>query len=71
MLGYDIFFVGSPIVSAVLVAALVALVVDGVVYAGVVGTHELPRAKALAVVGTVYAFWLATAGIVVVGLSTA
>jgi len=70
MLGYDIFFVVSPIVSSLLASVPVLLVIGGVLYAGIVGTHELPRGKALVVVGTVYAFWLVAAGVVAVGLST-
>jgi simple sugar transport system permease protein len=71
MLGYDIFFVVSPIVSSVLAAVPVLLGIGGVVYAGVVGTHELSQGKALGVVGVTYLFWLVVAAVVSVGLSTA
>ncbi|MEF8885871.1 MAG: ABC transporter permease [Haloarculaceae archaeon] len=71
MLGYDIFFVASPVVSSVLASVPVLLVIGGVVYAGAAGTHELPRGRALGVVGVTYLFWLVVAGVVAVGLSTA
>lgn len=71
MLGYDIFFVVSPIVSSLLVCVPIMLLIGGVTYAGVASTHDLPREKALGVVGVTYLFWLVVAGIVSVGLSTA
>ena len=48
-----------------------ALLVAGTMYAGVVGTHDLPPPKALAVVALTVAVWLIVAGVVSVGLSTA
>jgi ABC-type branched-subunit amino acid transport system permease subunit len=71
MLGYDIFFVASPVVSSLLAAAPVLVMVGGMVYTGAADTHDLPRGQALGVVGVTYLSWLAVAGVVAVGLSTA
>jgi ribose/xylose/arabinose/galactoside ABC-type transport system permease subunit len=71
MVGYDIFFVVSSLVSALLVSVPILLLIGWTIYAGVAETHELPRSRALAVVATTFAFWLVTAGIIAVGLSTA
>ena len=48
-----------------------ALLFAGTMYAGVVGTHDLPPPKALAVVALTVAVWLIVASVVSVGLSTA
>jgi ribose/xylose/arabinose/galactoside ABC-type transport system permease subunit len=71
LLGYGIFFVGSPIVSALLVAVPVALLIAWTTYAGVREGHDLSRGRALAAVGVAVAVWLVAAGIVALGLSTA
>jgi len=71
MFGYGIFFVGSALVSALLLSVPILLLVAGTMYAGVVGTHDLPPPKALAVVALTVAVWLIVAGVVSVGLSTA
>lgn len=70
MLGYDIFFVVSPLVSALLVSVPVLLAVGWTIYAGVAATHDLPRGRALGVVAVTCAFWVVAAGIVSIGLST-
>jgi hypothetical protein len=40
-------------------------------YAGVAGTHDLSRSRAVGVVGLTVVFWLVVAGVVALGLSTA
>jgi ribose/xylose/arabinose/galactoside ABC-type transport system permease subunit len=70
MVGYDIFFLVSPIVSALFVSVPILLVIGWTMYAGVAERHELPRSRSLIVVATAMVFWLVVAGIVAVGLST-
>ena len=71
MLGYDIFFLVSPIVSSLLASIPVLLAIGWTMYVGVGNTHDLSRGQAVGVVLVTYAFWLVAAGIVSVGLSTA
>ena len=71
MFGYGIFFVGSALVSALLLSVPILLLVAWTMYAGVVGTHDLPRPQALGVVAVTVLAWVAVAGLVSVGLSTA
>jgi ribose/xylose/arabinose/galactoside ABC-type transport system permease subunit len=70
MVGYDIFFLVSPIVSGLAVSVPILFLIGGTVYAGVAERHELPRSRSLVVVATAVLFWLVAAGIVAVGLST-
>ncbi|MFC6875324.1 ABC transporter permease [Halobellus marinus] len=70
MVGYDIFFLVSPIVSALFVSVPILLVIGWTMYAGVAERHELPRSRSLIVVATAMVFWLVVAGIVAAGLST-
>ncbi|WP_311170821.1 ABC transporter permease [Halobellus ordinarius] len=70
MVGYDIFFLVSPIVSALIVSVPILLVIGWTMYAGVAERHELPRSRSIIVVATAMLFWLVVAGIVAVGLST-
>jgi len=70
MVGYDIFFVGSPILSGLLTSVPVLLLVGGTMYAGVVETRGLPRSRSLALVATAVLFWVVAAGVVAVGVST-
>jgi ribose/xylose/arabinose/galactoside ABC-type transport system permease subunit len=70
MVGYDIFFLVSPIVSALFVSVPILLVIGWTMYAGVAERHELPRSRSIIVVATAMLFWLVVAGIVAAGLST-
>ncbi|WP_123537747.1 ABC transporter permease [Halosimplex salinum] len=71
LLGFDIFFVANPVVSALLASVPVLLLIGWVTYAGVVETHDLSRGQGTLVVGATYVAWLVAAGVVAVGLSTA
>ncbi|WP_436926871.1 ABC transporter permease [Halosimplex amylolyticum] len=71
LLGYDIFFVASPVVSSLVASVPVLLLIGWVTYAGVRETHDLPRERALAAIGAVFLAWIAAAGVVALGLSTA
>jgi len=71
LFAYDILFVATSLVSALLVSVPVLLVVGATVFVGVRETHQLSRNRAVAVVATVGLFWLGTAALVAVGLSTA
>jgi ribose transport system permease protein len=70
-LGFDILFVASPLVSALLLSAPVLLLVGATMYAGVVETHDLPPRRAALVVIAVYLVWLVVAAITALGLGTA
>lgn len=69
LVGYDIFFIISPIFSALVVSVPILLLIGWTMYAGVVETHDLPGSRSVAVVATAGLFWLVAAGIVAVGLS--
>jgi hypothetical protein len=72
MLGYGVFFlVTDALLSALALSVPILLLIGWTMYAGVSETHELSRRRAVAVVATVFAFWLVVAGIVSLGLSTA
>ena len=71
MLGFEIFFVGSPLVSALIISVPVSLLIGWVSYAGVTETHGLTRRQGAIAVGATVLAWLVVAGIVAVGLSTA
>ncbi|ELZ30279.1 ABC transporter integral membrane protein [Halosimplex carlsbadense 2-9-1] len=71
LLGFGIFFVVSPMVSALLAAVPVVLLIGWTMAAGVTETHDLSRGRAFAVVGAVYLVWVVAAGVVALGLSTA
>jgi ribose/xylose/arabinose/galactoside ABC-type transport system permease subunit len=69
-LGYGVFFITTPLLSALAASVPILLSIGAVMYAGIVETHELSRERALAVVVTTLACWLLVAGLVSVGLST-
>jgi len=71
LLGYEIFFVGSALVSALLVSVPVVALIGWVTYAGVAETHDLERQRALGVVAAMVLVWLVLGGLVALGLSTA
>jgi len=71
LLGFDIFFVGNPVVSALLVSLPVLVAIGWVTYAGVVETHDASRRQGVAAVGATVLVWLIAAAVVAVGLSTA
>jgi hypothetical protein len=71
MLGYGIFFVASALVSALLLSVPILLLVAWTMYAGVAATHDLSRRRAAGVVALTVVFWVAVAGVVALGLSTA
>ena len=68
--GYDIFFVVSPLVSGLVVAVPVVLLIGLLLFAGVRETHEMPRERAVAVVGLVFVAWILAAAVVAAGVST-
>ena len=71
MLGFEIFFVGSPLISALIASVPVLVLIAWVTYAGVVETHGLGRREAGLAVGATALAWVLVAGIVAIGLSTA
>jgi len=71
LFGYGVFFVASALVSALLLSVPILLLVAWTTYAGVAGTHDLSRSRAVGVVALTVVFWLVVAGVVALGLSTA
>lgn len=68
MYGFDIFFVGSELISSVVVAVPVFLGMLWLMFVGTVEVHELSRERALAAVGIVVIVGLIATGLVALAL---
>jgi hypothetical protein len=68
--GFDIFFVGSELVSSLIVAVPVFIGMLWLMYVGTTELQELSRTKALATMGGLVLAWLLISGVIALSLGT-